>query len=30
MEILPHEWRLQKIKKAQGDVDVKGGGVALG
>lgn len=30
LEILPHEWRLDKLKKAGGDVDLKGGGVAFG
>lgn len=30
MEIFPHEWRLEKIKKAQGDNDMKGAGVSLG
>lgn len=30
MEILPHEWRLEKLKKAAGDVDMKGGVVTLG
>jgi hypothetical protein len=30
MEILPHEWRLDKLKKAGDDVDAKGGPVRLG
>ena len=30
MEILPHEWRLDKLKKAREDLDVKGGPVRLG
>ena len=30
MEILPHEWRLDKLKKVGEDVDVKGASVKLG
>lgn len=30
MEILPHEWRLDKLKKVGEDVDVKGAAVKLG
>lgn len=30
MEILPHEWRLDKLKKVGEDVDVKGEPVKLG
>jgi len=30
MEILPHEWRLDKLKKVGEDVDVKGLSVKLG
>jgi hypothetical protein len=30
MEILPHEWRLDKLKRAKDDVDAKGVSVKLG
>ncbi|HKN88617.1 MAG TPA: hypothetical protein VJV04_17260 [Nitrospiraceae bacterium] len=30
MEILPHEWRLDKLKKVGEDIDVKGACVKLG
>lgn len=30
MEILPHEWRIDKLKQANSETDAKGGAIVLG